>query len=286
MSENVLCEVCGVLKSKSKFETHQKKCFPRYCLNCNKQLFGKNKRIKFCCHNCSTKYFKKDVPKKYCIVCSKEITSKYAVKFCSRSCSAKMSNRSENRDRKVSNKKTSEALKLFYLNTFGKKSIEQKPHTISKNYKLQECPPWEIEKVIRKGEYNYGIVRGHPHATNNHYVLEHRIVMENYLNRVLTKDEVVHHINEDKKDNRIENLVVMDKKEHVKHHMEYKKRTIYLKCPWCEKSFTRTRNKTYLLNGTRYTCCSRRCSGKINRLLHLGRNVEELQQKIKENIIG
>ena len=59
MSEKVICEICGVLKSKSKIETHKKKCFPRYCLNCNKQLFGENKRIKFCCHNCSVEYFKK-----------------------------------------------------------------------------------------------------------------------------------------------------------------------------------------------------------------------------------
>ena len=63
-------------------------------------------------------------------------------------------------------------------------------------------PPWVIEKVISKGDYNYALVRGHPNATKNNYVLLHRIVMENKIGRLLTKNEAVHHINENKKDNR------------------------------------------------------------------------------------
>lgn len=47
---------------------------------------------------------------------------------------------------------------------------------------------------------------------------EHRHIMEEYLGRKLNEDEVVHHINQDKKDNRIENLQVMDKKEHARFH--------------------------------------------------------------------
>lgn len=34
---------------------------------------------------------------------------------------------------------------------------------------------------------------------------EHRYIMEQYLGRKLEQDEVVHHVNEDKTDNRIEN---------------------------------------------------------------------------------
>lgn len=48
---------------------------------------------------------------------------------------------------------------------------------------------------------------------------EHRFIMEQYLGRKLYKNEVVHHINGDKSDNRIENLEVVLLKEHSSMHM-------------------------------------------------------------------
>lgn len=77
---------------------------------------------------------------------------------------------------------------------------------------------FEILRIVKKGGYLYAVVPDHPNRTKSNYVLHHRVVMENHLGRLLTENEVVHHLNEDKKDNRIENLEVMTKEEHGRHH--------------------------------------------------------------------
>lgn len=52
--------------------------------------------------------------------------------------------------------------------------------------------------------------------------LVHRRVMERKLGLRLRKDVIVHHINGIKTDNRFENLQLMTRKEHFKHHVASK----------------------------------------------------------------
>lgn len=60
----------------------------------------------------------------------------------------------------------------------------------------------------------------YPFKSSSKYIGEHRLVMEQHLGRRLSRREVVHHINHDKKDNRIENLQVVDPRTHVLLHPE------------------------------------------------------------------
>lgn len=84
-------------------------------------------------------------------------------------------------------------------------SIAKRQKTFSCSEECRSSVPCKIYK----GAYGYLYTR-----LNGKIVKYHRMIMESHLKRKLLKTECVHHINEDKLDNRIENLKVCSFREH------------------------------------------------------------------------
>lgn len=95
-------------------------------------------------------------------------------------------------------------------------------------------PAWKGGKTHSRSGYVLLSAPGHPRATQKgQYVFEHILVMEKHIGRFLNEEEVVHHINGNPQDNKIENLLLTTKSEHMRIHNAMRK--------------THHENRTYVL---------------------------------------
>ena len=103
------------------------------------------------------------------------------------------------------------------------------------------CSTFPIKKAMRRlglrrpaarragvgcGESNPSWKGGRRQRTDGYWIvwttdgerLEHRVIMEKHLCRPLSVDEIIHHIDGDKSNNTVGNLMLMSQSEHVRLH--------------------------------------------------------------------
>lgn len=105
----------------------------------------------------------------------------------------------------------------------------------------ERCNLEEINWIDDKG-YLRGYVPDHPNSDKSGQIYQHVYVMSFELGRPLTKDEVVHHIDRNKKNNAVNNLHVMSRRDHTLLHLweDYGIRREDKACKYCDGIFTPT----------------------------------------------
>lgn len=75
---------------------------------------------------------------------------------------------------------------------------------------------WNNGRIISSHGYvKVRVGKGHPLADTNGYAYEHLLVWVSAGNATPSPAEVLHHVNEDRTDNRLENLRLMNRGRHI-----------------------------------------------------------------------
>lgn len=130
---------------------------------------------------------------------------------------------------RINNRKNLEYCSLFECPRCGSHVIRP----TGEGNRLIACSQSCSQLGIRRGSYKESIIISgyeyiykpeHPNAMKSGYIGKHRLVLEKKLGRFLKSDEVAHHVNENKLDNRPENIELMSFSEHSRLHAKEKVR--------------------------------------------------------------
>jgi len=107
-----------------------------------------------------------------------------------------------------------------------------------------------------------------------------RYLMSCSLNRYLHENEEVDHINEDKTDDRLENLQILSPLKNKKKSNKTGRKYVSMICPVCKSNFEKEYRQTNMGKKTgSYQTCSRSCGGKAS---HMKDSVLESRFEILE----